>query len=262
MKYIFDAIRAHFERTPRDYRDSHPILHCLAHFERGIRGFSNKLDLLTSLSMYGPEHRVLQATLRGTLAHTLSMLAYELSRQEEAAQAGVGGLEYETPNAYQAMLRHRDPTGYLRATAKEQLWDLKAHHRANDGQSFYGQPHEMTLTGSVLTFRAKIVTYGRTPGSDGQFLSEVATLHNIDLDSLGGAAEALLKAKRMLQKLTSQAQALPDYLKFEQKLQADEKAAEERRTRLRAAFKTLTAADRQYLKGQLHHTSPICQLLN
>lgn len=257
MKAIFDAIRKHFAHKPHGFRESHPQLDALAHLERTLRGFSNRLDTLTGAAPLKSQDRALQLKLRGALTQALRQLHAHLSSSKEASAAGaLTGAERTPLRALEKVLATRDETGYLCTTALTLIrnacrFDTKG---LTESMSLYAELGPLAYAPGNLSFsaeiklelkgHAKLYTY-----QEGPFF-----LKDADLDTLAGAAQAFHQIEGILWKCLVNA---PQSVNFQRAkvdaLQEDGKH-QRRDERIRAAFNGLPAEDRQHLVSLSHRT--------
>lgn len=108
MKDIFDNIRAHFAHKPKEFRNSSSLLRALSCYERSLRGFSHRLEVLTGLRPLQGDDVLLQKNLRSATKQLLQSLSQE-------------NLTQITPEE-DAILRCADSTGYLKSTAVVIMW--------------------------------------------------------------------------------------------------------------------------------------------
>lgn len=258
MKHLFDALRALFAHTPRDFRDSHALLQSLAYLERKLRGFSNRLDILCGPKALTKSDQHLQANLREALADTIRFLSQDFARFEEAKRCGISGEAYEVPAGLDTLLNLKDSSGYLRTTAFGCLRRISEWKRYADcGQyRIRVEPETLTLDAGTLTIHYRVSLQGDDPSLRHEYLSEPLRMGSIDLDSLGGAAMALLRTQRHLREYQDAAPTSPElrtYLESHRK-KGEQDAARDRR--IRAALASLCAEDRAYLRSQANGMTP------
>lgn len=258
MKHIYDATRALFAHKPHGFRESHALLRSLAYMERCLRGFSHRLATICGAKALSESDQLLQANLREVLADTIRFLSQDFARFEEARRAGVGGPEYEVPVDLAHLLSLKDASGYLRTTAFGGLRRLSEWKRYTDcGQyRIRVEPETLTLEDGALTIRYRVSLQGDDPSLRYAYLSEPLRLDNIDLDTLGGAAMALLRTQQHLLKYRDAAPTSPELLAH---LESHRKKGEldaARDRRIRAALAGLCAEDRAYLRSQANGMNP------
>lgn len=256
MKAIFDAIRTHFAHKPREYRDSHRQLRSLAQLERGIRGFSNRLETLTGLKPLAGDDIALQRNLRDALGAAIWHLNNDLCTFAEAERAGCADTDYSPLPALTGILALKDDTGYLCSTAlgllQHQAWLPSSQHQ--DGtHSMRGKARNLHYTPGMLSFTIEIQFSSRA-GKTHEYLAGPFHLQGADLDSLGGAAKALQQLDGQLKAKLRAASESPPYKEALAEELRDDQAKKERFQRIRGAFRTLPPADREHLLSLTRHT--------
>jgi len=255
MKQIFDAIRAHLAHKPRNYSYSTNTLRNLAFLERRLRGFSPRLETLCGLARLSESDVKLQENLRQALQLTLRLLAQDKSRLAEALAAGIEAGDDGTPAEPRSILKLHEKSGQLRGTALQLL--REPHHlraAASKKGRFTAQPGTLTYKNNTLTFNCYLEFYDPTNGRSSVFPTGPCRLENIDLDSLGGASDALLAMRQLLQDQLKSAQALPAFLRDEAEYENLKRAENARDERIREVFAALTPEDRSYLRQCLAHS--------
>lgn len=244
MKTIFDAIRKHFAHKPHGFRESHPLRKILASLERDIRGFSSRLDTITGLKPLSESDQKGQANLRDALRGTISSLAYFFSRQQTAIRLHSLEEEHEVPVELMPILQLPDTSGYMRTSAMQALRNL---YRSPAGNSFCAELDSLDYENGTLSYRAKLTRRSSTGNLSRTFFTATMAIRGTNLDTLEGASHALLFAQRHLDKWAQEAESLPAYKAALAQEAEQERADKERDARIRAALKTLPAADRTYL---------------
>lgn len=243
MKAIFDAIRKHFAHKPHGFRESHPQRQALAHLERTLRGFSNKLETLTGAKPLKGKDLALQLKLREVLVQTLR----QLHAQQSSIKADAEGY---TPSPDLAkLLNTKDETGYLCATALALIRNACRFDTRGmlEGVTLYAELGPLAYTPGKLGFCAEIKVNLHTADKPRSYQEGPFFLEDADLDSLGGAARAFHQVEGIIWKCLADAPQSVRYQATREAVLSDSQEAQHRDERIRAAFKGLPASDRQHL---------------
>lgn len=243
MKAIFDAIRKHFAHKPHGFRESHPQRKALAHLERTLRGFSNKLETLTGATPLKGKDLALQLKLREALVRTLCQLHAHQSSIEVGAEANTPSLDLAK------LLSTKDETGYLCATALTLIRNACRFDTQGmrEGMTLYAELGPLAYTPGKLSFCIEIKVELHTADKPRSYQEGPFFLEDADLDSLGGAARAFHQIEGTIWKCLADAPRSVRYQATREAILSDSQETQHRDERIRAAFKGLPAMDRQHL---------------
>lgn len=226
MKAIFDAIRAEFAHQDRRHPETSVLLGHLNTYQRSIRGFSHRLTTICGLAKLSREDADLQRRLREALISLLQSLGN--------AQTWGQGEDHPA-------LHLRDETGYLRSTTLQMLQRYWYGWNGYNASIF-----DIAFTDSKLTFtlRFKLLAGGQ----DDCWSLPPITLQGQDLDTLAGAAKAILYAHNKLRSELQQATSSPEHKAWLANKKAAEDALLARDARISTQFCKLLPADLEHCR--------------
>lgn len=257
MKSIYDAIRKHFAHKPHGYREGHPQLEALAHIERTLRGFSNRLDTLTGAQPLKGKDLALQLKLREALVQTLRLLRTHQSRSSEAPNVGTySGVARAPLPALEKVLATRDETGYLCTTALTLIrnacrFDTRGMH---EDVTLYAELGPLSYAPGKLSFCAEIKLHLHGHAEPCTYQEGPFFLEGADLDTLGGATQAFDQIGTILWKCLAEAPRSARFKTAKAGIHLAEDSNQRRDERIRAAFEGLPAEDRHHLVSLSHRT--------
>lgn len=242
MKKIFDEIRAIFAHQKRDFGLDFPVYAALYNFQRSVRGFSNRLEHLTSTAA-----RSLKAEdshLNTKLNDSLFLLIRRLSRHTLHQ-------EFDSISA----LKVKDTSGRIKAVFLDKL-------RKTGGtiENMNCIAQDLTVEGDTLKIQWVLTARLSGIGNGIPYKCE-SVIKGYPLDTLHNAAMAynvFMDIREQLHCVGSTHPAYQEALKLGQQVQA---SAEARDTRIRSVFSTLTASDREFVKDLLPWNSKLLRYL-